>query len=191
MSKIRVPDKDHKCQESRRVARDEQPGPGTHCKAGLEHSLPESLANSVSPRVTSQASRVYVALVQSVVNIVAYSYGYTRLRPLNRQIARRLASGSKILAITLQSCRSRLHATQRCSFAGVRHSLLPYAPSLEAFGLTRPPSHRCALPKRSCQNGTTTPIAARGASCANNSKASAARIETEATHGEHRRRERR
>ena len=60
------------------------------------------------PTRTSQASRVYVALVQSVVNIVAYSYGYTRLRLLDRQIARRLASGSKILAITLQSCRSRL-----------------------------------------------------------------------------------
>ena len=39
VSKIRVPDKDHKCQESRRVARDEQPGPGTHCKVGLELSL--------------------------------------------------------------------------------------------------------------------------------------------------------
>ena len=70
MSKIRVPDKDHKCQESRRVARDEQPGPGTHCKAGLEHSLASLLSQPTrvfKPRVS------YVALVWSDVIIRTYS----------------------------------------------------------------------------------------------------------------------
>ena len=67
VSKIRVPDKDQKCQESRRVARDEQPGPGTHCKAGLEHSLASLLSQPTrvfKPRVS------YVALVRSDILFV-------------------------------------------------------------------------------------------------------------------------
>ena len=57
VSKIRVPNKEHKRHQSRRDAGDEKP---THCKAGLELSL----KLSESPRVF-QASCVYVALVRS------------------------------------------------------------------------------------------------------------------------------
>ena len=58
VSKIRVPNKDHKRHESR--ARDEWSAPRTHLQGRLEHSL----KLSESPRVF-QASRVYVALVRS------------------------------------------------------------------------------------------------------------------------------
>ena len=58
VSKIRVPNKDHKRHESR--ARDEWSAPRTHLQGRLEHSL----KLSESPRVF-QASCVYVALVRS------------------------------------------------------------------------------------------------------------------------------
>ena len=109
-SEIRVPNKDHKRHESR--ARDEWSAPRTHLQGRLEHSL----KLSESPRVF-QASRVYVALVRSVVIIAAYSYGDTE----RRRKMPALASGAKTLAsIFWQPVSGASHAAQRCFSAGLR-----------------------------------------------------------------------
>ena len=71
VSKIRVPNKEHKRHQSRRDAGDEKP---THCKAGLELSLK---FETQEPK-RFQASRVYVALVRSDAIIKSYSVYSTR-----------------------------------------------------------------------------------------------------------------
>ena len=115
MSKIPLPNKEHKRQKSRRDAGDES-APRTHLQGRLEHSL-----KLTQPTGVFQAVLSYVALVWSQAIIIATrALIYTRVTAVKRQNAR-LASGSKILASTFLAAESgSSHAAQGCFTAGLR-----------------------------------------------------------------------